>query len=87
MKRSYVDLLVRVMVEHPDEGDPQDVIQESEMYFHGPLDPADGRIVSEDIKESVTVGTVDPDSEALVREDGQTGRDVMMVHSPDDDLE
>lgn len=76
LKTSYVDVAVRVEVTHGADEDPTEKISEADYSFTG-----DG-IGNAEMKDVQVAGTKDEQSGALVREDGQTGRNVEILHTP-----
>jgi hypothetical protein len=81
MKESYVDVLLRVRIEHPDDEDPNDLIEEATVLVGWNSDSGK-RTVDLEIKDQAYVGDVDPNSGALLRSDGSSGRNVWMNHDP-----
>lgn len=65
---TYVDVSVRVLVQHDNDQDPEDVIAECDYDFT--IEPDDGKatpkIVETEITEADTVGEADPETHALL---------------------
>lgn len=85
MKTSFVDCLIRVRVQQADDDDrdPADVVAEDSNY-EVVLEPGDGGtpwILGTELLECVTAGEATADG-VLLREDGKTGRNVELSHSP-----
>jgi hypothetical protein len=80
MKISYVDVLVRVKVAHDDDIDPADVVCSSAYGFA--YEDAGAEILTDEMKEAITVGECSPESGALLRSDGGTGRNATILHDP-----
>lgn len=80
MKISYVDVLLRVRVKHDILADPCDIVCAAN--YNIAYEHQDGDILTTEIKETLLAGTCDSDSNALIRNDGQSGRNASILHDP-----
>ena len=74
MPKSFVDVLIRCVVEHPNDMDAGDVIAENNYSID--------RAESTEMLECVTSGACNEEGVLVRKEDGGTGRSAEIVHHP-----
>ena len=80
MSRHYIDVLFRIEVELPEEVTGQDAADALDRKFT--LPPGMGEVKDSERLDSKYAGECDPETGALIREDGCSGRDAWIVHDP-----
>lgn len=77
--QSYVDVLIRVVVVHDPDLDPEDLVNDADYAIT--YQAEDGQINDTEMTEVALAGRVG-ENNVLIREDGKTGRTASIRHSP-----